>query len=167
MPVSKTLIAAGAGVYLVGSAAAYSLFKTPSPQPQVQQHATFDSLADDYDAKVNFEETFMGLKLLRRWLVAQAQVPALATSYPAFQPCSLTAQSVSETQMTMLNMDLCTLHMPLRLQHAVNSFVRVLRQGDVLEISAGTGRNIPYYKWRSLQSVTMTDASRHMLFYAK
>lgn len=69
--------------------------------------------------------------------------------------------------MTMLNMDLCTLHMPLRLQHAVKSFARVLRQGDVLEISAGTGRNIPYYKWRSLQSVTMTDASRHMLFYAK
>lgn len=80
MPVSKRLVAAGAGVYLVGSTATYSLFKPPSAQPQVQQHATFDSLADGYDGKVNFEETFMGLKLLRWWLVSKAQVRAISQS---------------------------------------------------------------------------------------
>lgn len=112
MPVSKTLVAAAASVYVLGGAAAYSLFKPASEPQHEQQAATFDSLADGYDAKVNFEETFMGLKLLRWWLVSQAK-------------------------------------------------------GDVLEISAGTGRNLGYYKWGQLNSLTVTDTSRHMLFYAR
>lgn len=40
-------------------------------------------------------------------------------------------------------------------------------QGDVLEISAGTGRNLGYYKWKALKSLTLTDTSRHMLYYAR
>ena len=76
-------------------------------------------------------------------------------------------------------------------------------QGDVLEISAGTGRNLGcatacfhhqpclpsdsfalsglqqiiqvwvhlrmcrYYNWKALTSLTVTDSSRHMLFYAR
>jgi hypothetical protein len=74
MPVFRRLILAGAGVYAVGTAAAYALLK-PAAEPQEEQKsATFDSLAAEYDAKVNFEETFMGLKLLRWWLVSQAKV---------------------------------------------------------------------------------------------
>lgn len=73
MPVSKRLVAAAAGIYVLGGAAAYSLFKPASEPQREQQPATFDSLADEYDAKVNFEETFMGLKLLRWWLVSQAK----------------------------------------------------------------------------------------------
>lgn len=75
MPVSKPLLIAGTGVYVVGASAAYVLLKPPG-DPQ-QQAATFDGLARHYDAKVNFEETFMGLKLLRWWLVSQAKVRLL------------------------------------------------------------------------------------------
>ena len=39
-------------------------------------------------------------------------------------------------------------------------------QGDVLEVSAGTGRNLPYYDPRRLRSLTLTDTSRHMLVNA-
>lgn len=74
MPVSKRLLIAGAGVYAIGTAAAYTLLK-PASEPQHElQTATFDGLAAHYDANVNFEETFMGLKLLRWWLVSQAKV---------------------------------------------------------------------------------------------
>ncbi len=36
--------------------------------------ATFDRIADLYDSCVNTDETFMGIKLMRRWLVRHAQV---------------------------------------------------------------------------------------------
>lgn len=39
-------------------------------------------------------------------------------------------------------------------------------QGDVLEVSAGTGRNLPYYDLPRLRSLTLTDTSRHMLVNA-
>lgn len=39
-------------------------------------------------------------------------------------------------------------------------------QGDVLEISAGTGRNIPYYRYDQLKSLTLTDSSKYMLWHA-
>ena len=35
--------------------------------------------------------------------------------------------------------------------------------GDVLEISAGTGRNLPHYRWPALKSLTLVDASADML----
>lgn len=37
------------------------------------------------------------------------------------------------------------------------------RQGDVLEISAGTGRNLPHYSYSKLSSLTLTDISQPML----
>ena len=40
-------------------------------------------------------------------------------------------------------------------------------QGDVLEISVGTGRNLPYYKLSQLASLTMVDTSQNMLDAAK
>ena len=40
-------------------------------------------------------------------------------------------------------------------------------QGDVLEISAGTGRNLPHYYLSKLQSLTLTDLSHSMLDVAE
>ena len=37
----------------------------------------------------------------------------------------------------------------------------------MLEVSAGTGRNIAYYNPEMVTAVTMTDASKHMLWYAQ
>ncbi|KAL4430826.1 hypothetical protein ABPG75_006082 [Micractinium tetrahymenae] len=73
--------------------------------------ATFDRIADFYDSCINTDEVFMGIKLMRRWLMRQAE-------------------------------------------------------GDVLEVSAGTGRNLPYYDLPRLRSLTLTDTSRHMLVNA-
>lgn len=39
-------------------------------------------------------------------------------------------------------------------------------QGDVLEVSAGTGRNLRYYS-KAATSITMTDTSKNMLWHAK
>lgn len=39
-------------------------------------------------------------------------------------------------------------------------------QGNVLEVSAGTGRNLPYYKYDNLKSLTLTDSSKYMLWHA-
>ena len=36
--------------------------------------ATFDRLADAYDSLIAVDETFMGLKLMRRWLMRHAEV---------------------------------------------------------------------------------------------
>ncbi len=40
-------------------------------------------------------------------------------------------------------------------------------QGDVLEVSAGTGRNLSYYNSQQVNSVTMTDTSKNMLWHAR
>ena len=39
-------------------------------------------------------------------------------------------------------------------------------QGDVLEVSAGTGRNVSYYNPQHATTVVMTDTSRDMLWHA-
>lgn len=39
-------------------------------------------------------------------------------------------------------------------------------EGDVLEVSAGTGRNLPYYSSPAVKSLTLTDTSREMLLRA-
>ena len=33
-------------------------------------------------------------------------------------------------------------------------------------MSAGTGRNLPYYKYAQLNSLTLSDSSKHMLWHA-
>eukprot|EP00775_Hariotina_reticulata_P011710 gene11710-11855_t len=40
-------------------------------------------------------------------------------------------------------------------------------QGDVLEISAGTGRNLPHYSYSNIHSLTITDVSQPMLSVAQ
>ena len=39
----------------------------------------------------------------------------------------------------------------------------LLLQGRVLEMSAGTGRNLPYYKFDQITSLTLSDVSWEML----
>ena len=39
-------------------------------------------------------------------------------------------------------------------------------QGDVLEVSAGTGRNLRYYS-KAASSITVTDTSKDMLWHAR
>ena len=36
----------------------------------------------------------------------------------------------------------------------------------MLEVSAGTGRNLPYYKYAQLDSLTLSDSSKYMLWHA-
>ena len=40
-------------------------------------------------------------------------------------------------------------------------------QGNVLEISAGTGRSLPHYTYENVSSLTVTDLSKHMLEQAE
>ena len=52
---------------------------------------TFDRIADRYDSCINVDETVMGIKLMRRWLMRQAEVgrahgPALSGSWLAGWP---------------------------------------------------------------------------------
>lgn len=42
-----------------------------------------------------------------------------------------------------------------------------LAKGDILEVSVGTGRNIPYYPLKECKSITMVDQSSPMLAIAK
>lgn len=39
----------------------------------------------------------------------------------------------------------------------------ICMQGEVLEISAGTGRNMPYYPYDKISKLTFTDLSHGML----
>lgn len=122
----RALIAGGIATYVGASYAAYSFLKkdkpggAPSSPPTaavaIASHnnaGTWDSLAASYDSAVDYDETFMGIKLLRRWLVKSAK-------------------------------------------------------GRVLEVSAGTGRNLPYYHLSPPPDpdaccVTITDRSTEML----
>jgi methyltransferase OMS1 len=40
-------------------------------------------------------------------------------------------------------------------------------QGDVLEVAAGTGRNLPYYRYGDISSLTLADISPPMLEVAQ
>ncbi|EFN59364.1 hypothetical protein CHLNCDRAFT_137827 [Chlorella variabilis] len=140
MHLSPRTIAKGVGVYFAAAVSGYLYLrstKAPAPSPcgcgasrpaanaagdgsggwdeapasPAGGQQTFDRLADRYDSCINVDETFMGVKLMRRWLMRRAE-------------------------------------------------------GDVLEVSAGTGRNLPYYDLRRLRSLTLTDTSRHMLVNA-
>lgn len=68
-------VSSATAVYIGGTAAAYSMFKWQSDSGgEAGAAASFDGMADKYDSLVNREETFMGLKFLRWWLVRQAKV---------------------------------------------------------------------------------------------
>eukprot|EP00890_Picochlorum_soloecismus_P006603 jgi/Picsp_1/768/NSC_04257-R1_protein integral to the mitochondrial membrane len=117
----QTKILKGALVYFAGTSAAYIYLR----KQQDTSHAlseivwddaksctTFNRVASKYDRDIGWDETFMGLLLLRRFLVGKAE-------------------------------------------------------GHVLEVSAGTGRNLKYYDPSKVKSLTVTDRAREMLLEAK
>jgi methyltransferase OMS1 len=109
-----------AGVFAAGAAFGYQTLSSSSPV-DIERKFRFDArrsmqafslLAEKYDKKVDREELFMGIKLLR-WYV-----------------------------------------------------MRTFVSGNVLEISAGTGRNLSYYDSSSVVELTLTDTNRDMLLEA-
>lgn len=120
MKLSPKPLLAGMAVYFGMSAGTYIYVRsTKPPQSCDCQQLTkdgdmdvYERLADEYDNKIGFDETVMGIKLLRWWLIHKLE-------------------------------------------------------GNVLEVSAGTGRNLPYYNFAKLSSLTLTDTSRQMLINAQ
>ncbi|KAL3133523.1 hypothetical protein ABBQ38_007376 [Trebouxia sp. C0009 RCD-2024] len=116
MRIPARYLLGGAGLYVGVAAATYLRLKSHkctdacTDQPQRDGQA-FNCLADTYDKQVGWDERLMGISLLRRWLIRQAQ-------------------------------------------------------GDVLEVSAGTGRNLPYYS-KAARSLTISDTSKNMLWHAR
>lgn len=76
MRISVRYLLGGAGLYVGVAAATYVRLKQQKcPDTGVQQRdQRFNSLADTYDKQVGWDETLMGITLLRRWLIRQAQV---------------------------------------------------------------------------------------------
>jgi hypothetical protein len=94
--VAPSTIAKGVGVYFAAAVGGYLYLrsaKAPAPSPcgcggkhgsqqgraddpaaEASEQETFDRLADYYDSCINLDETVMGIKLMRRWLVRQAEV---------------------------------------------------------------------------------------------
>jgi len=114
---SRNVILGGA-VYIGATAATYLYLKRGDNSSSSchcsklsDPRGIFDKNAEIYDAKIDLDETLMGVKLLRRFLIKKAQ-------------------------------------------------------GDVLEVAAGTGRNLSYYKASKARSLTLTDSSREMLMRA-
>ena len=113
-------IVKGALVYFAGTSAAYIYLRKQQEKSQIsdivwddaKSQSTFNTVASKYDREIGWDETFMGLLLLRRFLVGKAE-------------------------------------------------------GHVLEVSAGTGRNIKYYDPSKVKSLTITDRARDMLLEAK
>ncbi|KAF3919420.1 hypothetical protein ABW21_db0208009 [Orbilia brochopaga] len=81
-------------------------------RPEVDTLQVYEGISDRYDAGVRTSERFIGMPLLRRWMLWGLE-------------------------------------------------------GDVLEASAGTGRNNPYYDVGRISSITMVDNSPNMLEIAK
>jgi methyltransferase OMS1 len=115
---SRRLVLGGA-IYFAASTATYFVLRTTGPARPCgggggtaaaagEAVATFDRLAPEYDGRIDLEETLMGVKLLRRWLVRRAA-------------------------------------------------------GDVLEVGAGTARNLKYYKPAQVSSLTLSDGAPAML----
>ena len=79
MRIPAPYLLGGVGLYAGVAAALYSRLKrNKCPEgcksQQAQGQPAFDSLADTYDQQIGWDETLMGLTVLRRWLIRQAQV---------------------------------------------------------------------------------------------
>ena len=170
-------IIAGAATYIAGSTATFIYLRG---RKNAHEHACtagpiWDSLADTYDSQVGLDETLMGLTLLRRYVIRQAQAsPAHCLPPPlGLQQTRLARVHASQGVMHAWNVapryassDFLPSQPPSASRCAATNPLTTT-QGDVLEMSAGTGRNMPYYRWDKLRSLTVTDTSRHMLFHAK
>lgn len=108
----------------------------------------------------------MGLKLMRRWLMRHAEVRG-AQSRVSVRFRFFAARAVFLPRQGLTP---CWPHpsYPCTEPHA-RSLAHppcAAAQGDVLEVSAGTGRNLAYYPLARLRSLTLTDTSRGMLVNA-
>ena len=120
-----SLAMAAGGVYGVATYMTYRHFQSLQQQEKASpnqdvfaatyRNAQYQKIADSYDDRIDKDEFFMGINILRRWLISR---------------------------------------------HA---------KGDVLEVGAGTGRNIPYYLKNSnvIRRVVLSDASSQMLQQAQ
>jgi hypothetical protein len=76
------LFLGGATVYVSTTAFAYSYFSSQKsalnspalPSEQFNTLHVYDKVADAYDSSIHSSERWMGLLLLRRWLLAKAHV---------------------------------------------------------------------------------------------
>lgn len=87
----------GAGLYVGVAAAAYLRLKgqkCPSActTPPQRDGQAFNCLADTYDNQIGWDETLMGITLLRRWLMQQAQVSSYAT---LIIPCIIPVHNIA------------------------------------------------------------------------
>jgi len=153
MGVPTRYLLGGAGLYAGVATAAYIRVKT-NQCPQVCEHAqkpdgqAFNALADTYDQQIGWDEKLMGITLLRWMLMRQAKVIELT-----YGPSKMFISNIVSL---------------LYLQHLVPAkYTERCMQGDVLEVSAGTGRNLSYYNNQQVNSVTMTDTSKNMLWHAR
>ena len=79
MRIPARYLLGGAGLYVGVAAVVYVRVKSRKcPDACTRQHKqdgqAFNSLADTYDKQVGCDEKLMGITLLRRWLIRQAQV---------------------------------------------------------------------------------------------
>jgi hypothetical protein len=199
-------IAKGVGVYFAAAAGGYLYLrssKAPAPSPcgcregrpdarrpdgpgdspaaddesGAGGQEAFDRLADCYDRCINLDETVMGIKLMRRWLMRQAEV------CNSIESCCRVHNLLSCAQCLVAGWKACCCMasdrrfdcLPISWKNGADGqcrscivapFCPAALQGDVLEVSAGTGRNLPYFRLASLRSLTLTDTSRPMLVNA-
>lgn len=135
--------------------------------------ATFDRLADAYDSLISVDETFMGLKLMRRWLMRHAEVCCAGAKRTwvhanrgSYSSCRLLAWLAQGLHLANLLQRTSFPELPFQAPSLPPCPLASLFQGDVLEVSAGTGRNLPYYPLGRMRSLTLTDTSRPMLVNA-
>lgn len=120
------VVAAGGAVYSIAVYLTYQYLRPAAPPPDAgcgcchsssssqniltspSRKQQFEKIASCYDSRIRWDEAFMGILLLRRFL----------------------------------------------LRHA---------QGDVLEVGAGTARNLPYYHSDKVKRLVLTDSSVGML----
>lgn len=96
--VAPSAVAKGVGLYFAAAVGGYLYLRsTKAPAPSqcgcgsgapahrhgldgdsidaaASSQETFDRIADRYDSLINVDETLMGLKLMRRWLMRHAEV---------------------------------------------------------------------------------------------
>ena len=80
MRINSRYVLGGVAVYVGVTAVTYRRLRNSQSQ-HVCQHETksqdgqaFSALADTYDKQIGWDETLMGITLLRRWLMRQAKV---------------------------------------------------------------------------------------------
>lgn len=85
MKLTPKLLIAGSATYVLTASGAYLYLRSKAPPQRCdngkdKRGNIFDSLADHYDQQINLDETLMGIKLMRLWLMRQASGVVLETS---------------------------------------------------------------------------------------